>query len=231
MITNIFFIFSLILLFSILTFAIIFIVSFVFIGDLHITLSVLKGSFKLSCSKKAQEKNIEYTTNVLNELFQLTAEEVAGMSDRKLMELIDASKQEAKDFKTAINSILKDPNITFFTQNDVRFLLQKTHSHSFMNVLISNVRINSDMRFQLLQKSLSKYDQNQLSSAKLYSIIKDIFNMSDKQVQIELRMIKRKNKTFDDIIQFNFIKNFFSLNNQIANINFLYKFVPKSSAL
>lgn len=223
MISIILFISSL-LIFFIFTCVIILTISFVFIGDLSITLNVLRDSLKLSFSKKEQEKNIKIETYILNVLFKHTAEEIVGMPDKKLRDLININKQDAQKFKTKINSILKNPNIKFVTVDDVKLILKKTNNYSFINILISKVEYNSNKRYQLLSKSIDKYNKKELNQRNLHSIFKNISNMSEEQVQTELNKLKKKNKKSNDIIQPDIIKNFFSLNNT-SKINLLYKYI------
>ncbi len=223
MISIILFISSL-LIFFIFTCVIILTISFVFIGDLSITLNVLRDSLKLSFSKKEQEKNIKIETYILNVLFKHTAEEIVGMPDKKLKDLININKQDAQKFKTKINSILKNPNIKFVTVDDVKLILKKTNNYSFINILISKVEYNSNKRYQLLSKSIDKYNKKELNQRNLHSIFTNISNMSEEQVQTELNKLKKKNKKSNDIIQPDIIKNFFSLNNT-SKINLLYKYI------
>ena len=195
MISIILFISSL-LIFFIFTCVIILTISFVFIGDLSITLNVLRDSLKLSFSKKEQEKNIKIETYILNVLFKHTAEEIVGMPDKKLKDLININKQDAQKFKTKINSILKNPNIKFVTVDDVKLILKKTNNYSFINILISKVEYNSNKRYQLLSKSIDKYNKKELNQRNLHSIFTNISNMSEEQVQTELNKKKHSRKCF-----------------------------------
>lgn len=220
--TIIFFIIAMILI-SVLFYLIV----YAFVMDLTLAKQIIINSIKLSISKQSKNEFIEEYHDLLNTSLKNIAAEIVQTKDKELstdLEVDDIEKIKA--FKKSLIEVINDKDYEFMSYKDVQEYLNEEKIFNFTTQIYINTRLYSNPQMLLLYKNMRKYDNGELTEAKLYEEIRKALNMSSSRAKLELDSLKRVNNdsslsvlanlAFTKDIKENKVDNFQRMYNAIA---------------
>lgn len=194
MMTDVLFISCIALVLILIAIASIYVVAFVFIGDLKFTNIVIRDSFETSLSKKRKKKRQEEMVSLMNFVYRKEAQRIAGSSDKDIANSLNIKIEEAKKFKKNVVGLLKKKDFSFITLSDVKEYDKINKTYSFINLVIEDVRLLSNPRNQVVIKLVINYLHKEIDEENFKKEIYQIFE-DDNYAKQKLKKMKKKNRS------------------------------------
>lgn len=185
-----------------------FLVLFVFIQDLSITVFVIKRAVKLTFSEKEQEKSIEETTAFLNEYFKETASKVVSSSDKDLIKELDLSRVNVKEFKCKMKEAINNKETQFISEDVVKKMTTNYKSFNFVNLIVNDTKSMANDKAILLKKYTDLVKENKITKEEYVKEVWGLKGQSRKQAKARLLQIEKniRNDKKNNVLPF--AKNF-----------------------
>lgn len=194
MMTDVLFISCIAFVLILIAIASVYVVTFVFIGDLKFTNIVIRDSFETSLSKKRKEKRQEEMVSLMNFVYRKEAQRIAGSSDKDIANSLNIKIEEAKKFKKNVVGLLKKKDFSFITLSDVKEYDKINKTYSFINLVIEDVRLLSNPRNQVVIKLVINYLHKEIDEENFKKEIYQIFE-DDNYAKQKLKKMKKKNRS------------------------------------
>ena len=194
MMTDVLFISCIAFVLILIAIASVYVVTFVFIGDLKFTNIVIRDSFETSLLKKRKEKRQEEMVSLMNFVYRKEAQRIAGSSDKDIANSLNIKIEEAKKFKKNVVGLLKKKDFSFITLSDVKEYDKINKTYSFINLVIEDVRLLSNPRNQVVIKLVINYLHKEIDEENFKKEIYQIFE-DDNYAKQKLKKMKKKNRS------------------------------------